>query len=94
MTKPGTGGGELLIDLDLAGLAALMKAIEAAMAGGRGQLDLGSDGGIKVRSGPSEPYSKLIVTFARPADPPDENWRSRRPEPEPEPRLPILVLQD
>ena len=94
MTKPTTGGGELFIDLDIAGLAALMKAIEAAMAVGRGHLTLPSDGGMTVRSGSPDPFSKVIVTFARPADPPDDIWRSGRPHPEPEPRLPMLAVQD
>ncbi|MGA9581410.1 MAG: hypothetical protein WBR13_05515 [Allosphingosinicella sp.] len=94
MTKPGNGGGELFIDLDIAGLAALMKAIEAAMAEGRGQLTLRSGGGMVVSSGCADRFAKVTVTFAGPADPPDDNWRSSRPDPEPEPRQPVLALQD
>jgi hypothetical protein len=95
MTKPATGDGELLIHLDVAGLAALMKAIEAAMADGRGQLTLRTGGGMIVsRSGSGNRFGQVIVTFADPADPPDDSWRSGRPEPEPEPRLPVLACQD
>jgi hypothetical protein len=94
MTKPATGDGELFIHLDIAGLAALMKAIEAAMADGRGQLALRSGGGMVVSGGGSGRFAKVTVTFAGPADPPDDAWRSGQPDPEPEPRLPVLALQD
>lgn len=94
MTKPATGDGELFIHLDVSGLAALMKAIEAAMADGRGQLTLRSGGGLAVSSKDSDRFAKVTVTFAGPADPPDDAWRSGRPDPEPEPRLPVLALQD
>lgn len=94
MTKPGNGGGELFIDLDIAGLAALMKAIEAAMAEGRGHLTLRSGDGMVVSSDCSDRFAKVTVTFAGPADRPDGSWRSGRPEPEPEPRRPALALQD
>lgn len=95
MTKPGSGGDALLIHLDVAGLAALMKAVEAAMTDGRGQLTLSGGGGmIASRSGSAERFGKVVVTFAGPADPPDDGWRAGRPDPEPEPRLPVLALQD
>lgn len=68
MAKPTDGGGELFIELDIAGLAALMKTIEAAMAGGQGRMALHGDGGMSVRSGASTPYSEVIVTFAGPSD--------------------------
>jgi len=94
MTKPASGGDELLIHLDVAGLAALMKAVEAAMTDGRGQLTLRGGGGmIASRSGSTDRFGKVVVTFAGPADPPEDNWRSGRPDPEPEPRLPALALQ-
>jgi hypothetical protein len=93
MTKPATGDGELFIHLDVGGLAALMKAIEAAMTDGRGQLSL-RGGGMVVSSGGSSRFAKVTVTFAGPADPPDDAWRSGRPDPEPEPRLPVLALQN
>jgi hypothetical protein len=94
MTKPATGSGELLIHLDVAGLAALMKTIEAAMTDGRGQLTLRSGSGMVVRSNAPDPFNTVTVTFAGPADPLDDSWRSGRPDPEPEPRLPVLALQD
>ncbi len=94
MTKPGNGGGELFIDLDIAGLAALMKAIEAAIADGRGHLTLSGGGGMIVSSGYADRFAKVTVTFAGPADPPDDFRRSGRPDPEPEPRLPALALRD
>ncbi len=93
MTKSSTGDGELFIHLDVAGLAALMKAIEAAMTDGPGQLALRSGGGMVVSDGGSDRFTRLTVTFAGPADPPDDAWRSGRPDPEPEPLLPVLALQ-
>lgn len=93
MTKPATG--KLLIHLDVDGLAALMKAIEAAMTDGRGHLSLHGASGMAVSaSGSHERFDAVTVTFAGPADPPDDSWRTGRPDPEPEPRLPALVLQD
>lgn len=95
MTKPGTVGDELLIHLDVAGLAALMKAVEVAMTDGRGRLSLSGASGITVcRRDSSERFGQLTVTFAGPADPPDDSWRSGRPDPQPEPRLPVDALQD
>jgi hypothetical protein len=55
---------ELFIHLDLAGLAALMKAVEAAIATGRGPLKLGS-GGIKV-SGGAASFARVTLTFSDP----------------------------
>ena len=95
MTRPATGNSELLIHLDVAGLAALMKAVETAMTDGRGHLSLhGSSGMVVSAGGAPERFDEVTVTFAGPADPPDDAWRSGRPDPEPEPRLPALVLQD
>lgn len=53
---------ELLIHLDLDGLLALMKAAEAAIATGRGRLELGS-GGIAVTGG-SVSFSRVTLTFS------------------------------
>lgn len=95
MTKSGTGGGELLIHLDVTGLAALMKALETAMIDGSGQLILRGGSGISVsRRDSPDRFGRATVTFAGPADPPDDCWRSGRPDPQPEPRLPVLALQD
>jgi hypothetical protein len=58
---------ELFIHLDLAGLAALMKATEAAMATGRGRLELGTGSkGIAVRTGTAS-FGKVTLTFSDPA---------------------------
>jgi hypothetical protein len=95
MTKPREGDGQLLIHLDVEGLAALMKTVEAAMTDGRGQLALRGGGGmIASRSGSTDRFGKVVVTFAGPADPPDDSWRAGRPDPQPEPRRPALALQD
>jgi hypothetical protein len=57
-------GEELFIHLDLDGLRALMKATEAAIATGRGRLELGSGfGGITVSSG-AAPFAKVTLTFS------------------------------
>jgi hypothetical protein len=95
MTKPATGNGELLIHLDVGGLAALMKAVETAMTDGRGELMLrGGREMVVAAAGSAERFGKVTVTFAGPADPPDDAWRTGSPDPEPEPRLPVLALQD
>ena len=54
---------ELVIHLDLDGLLALMKATEAAIATGRGRLELRpGSGGISAGVG-SVPFAKLTLTF-------------------------------
>jgi hypothetical protein len=55
---------ELFIHLDLDGLLALMKAAEAAIATGRGRLELGS-GGITVGAGIA-PFARVTLTFSDP----------------------------
>jgi hypothetical protein len=58
---------ELFIHLDLAGLAALMKAAETAMVTGRGRLELGTGAcGIAVRTGTAS-FAKVTLTFSDPA---------------------------
>ncbi|MGZ8284462.1 MAG: hypothetical protein ACXW27_02740 [Allosphingosinicella sp.] len=67
-----TAGGasaeaELFIHLDLEGLAALLRAIEAAMSTGRGQLT----SPVCVGGGAADGFGKVTVTFAdrtRPSD--------------------------
>jgi hypothetical protein len=87
MRETAIGESELLIHLDTAGLAALLKAVEAAMVDGQGHLTLGNGGGVIARSrGPSNRFDKVTVTFADSAGPRDDSWRIRRPDPEPEPR--------
>lgn len=56
---------ELFIHLDLAGLAALMKGAEAAIATGRGRIELGS-GGIAV-SGSAASFASVTLTFTDPS---------------------------
>ena len=95
MTETGIGASELFIHLDTGGLAALLKAVEAAMVDGQGHLALRSDGGMIARSSrPSSRFDRLTVVFADSAGPPDDAWRTRNPDPEPEPRAPVLALQD
>jgi hypothetical protein len=69
-TKPNPPGGddELFIHLDLDGLAALLRAVEAALATGRGYLTCESAGGrgIAVSSGSSKAFDLVTVTFSRP----------------------------
>ncbi|HEU0100495.1 MAG TPA: hypothetical protein VFQ67_17175 [Allosphingosinicella sp.] len=59
---------ELFIHLDLDGLAALLRAVEAALATGRGHVTSESAGGkgVAVRSGSSHDFERITVTFARP----------------------------
>jgi hypothetical protein len=65
---PPGGGGELFIHLDLDGLAALLRAVEAALATGRGHLTCESAGGrgIFVSSRSSQDFDLVTVTFSRP----------------------------
>jgi hypothetical protein len=53
---------ELIMHLDLDGLLALMKAAEAAIATGRGRIEL-SSGGIVVGSGTST-FARMTLTFS------------------------------
>ncbi|MEO7177966.1 MAG: hypothetical protein ABIW83_03910 [Allosphingosinicella sp.] len=67
--EPGPPGGEeLVIHLDLDGLAALLRAVEAALATGRGHLTCESAGGrgISATSGSSQAFDLVTVTFDRP----------------------------
>jgi len=83
-------GPELFIHLDVHGLAALLKAIEAAMVDGSGHLTLSSGTGMTVSSDGSNRFATATVTYI---DTPDD-WRTRRPDPHPLPRTPALELQD
>ena len=68
--KPNPPGSdsELFIRIDLDGLAALLRAVEAALATGRGHLTCESAGGrgIAVSSGSSNDFDLVTVTFSRP----------------------------
>lgn len=61
---------ELFLHLDLDGLAALLRAVEAALATGRGHVTSESAGGkgVAVSSG-SRAFDRVTVTFARPRSP-------------------------
>ncbi|HEX8238821.1 MAG TPA: hypothetical protein VF574_03670 [Allosphingosinicella sp.] len=68
--RPGApdGDDELFIHLDLDGLAALLRAVEAALATGRGHLTSESAGGrgIAVSTGSSRAFDQVTITFSRP----------------------------
>lgn len=59
---------ELFIHLDLDGLAALLRAVEAALATGRGHVTTEAAGGkgVSASSGASREFERVTVTFARP----------------------------
>ena len=61
------GDDELFIHLDLDGLAALLRAVEAALATGSGHVTSESAGGkgVCVSSG-SRAFDRVTVTFTRP----------------------------
>ena len=62
------GDDELFIHLDLDGLAALLRAVEAALATGRGHVTSESAGGkgVSVTSGSKRAFDRVTVTFTRP----------------------------
>jgi hypothetical protein len=62
MTDKMVSDDEFVIHLDLAGLSALMKAAEAAMATGRGRIEPGC-GVSAVRSG-SASFAGVTLTFS------------------------------
>lgn len=65
---PPRGEDELFVHIDLDGLAALLRAVETALATGRGHLTCESAGGcgISVSSGASQAFGQVTVTFNRP----------------------------
>ncbi len=66
--NPPGGDDELFVHLDLDGLAALLRAVESALATGRGHLTCESAGGrgISVSSGSSQTFDQVTVSFSRP----------------------------
>ena len=62
------GDDELFIHLDLDGLAALLRAVEAALATGRGHVtsDCAGGTGVAVSSGSKRAFDRVTVTFTRP----------------------------
>ena len=83
-----TAADELHVRLDIAGLAALMKTIEAAMAGGRGELRLGWSGVVVTGGGPTDGFRSLTVTYTETPGPNDKDERAG-----PVPRAPVLESQ-
>lgn len=94
MTESATGEAELFIHLDIDGLAALMKAVEAAMTDGSGRLCLrGGSGMIVAGGGAPDRFGTVTVTFAdRPGPSDDAGWTGR-PDPERDARVPVLEMQ-
>jgi hypothetical protein len=92
MTKPETEkpapDGEVHIHLNLAGLAALMGTIEAAMVHGRSELRLGWSG-VTVTGGGSDGLRTLKLTWRPDGDDDDEDER----QPDPVPRARVLETQ-
>jgi hypothetical protein len=78
---------ELHIHLNLAGLAALMGTIEAAMVSGRSELRLGWSG-VTITGGGSDGLRTLILTWRPDGDDGDEEL-----EPDPVPRARVLETQ-
>jgi hypothetical protein len=74
-----TAEGELFIHLDLQGLAALLRAIEAAMSTGRGQLTSPGNVGGEIPHG----FGKVTVTFGDKSRPSDDSGPFTLPETEP-----------
>ncbi|HEU0133638.1 MAG TPA: hypothetical protein VFR28_02360, partial [Allosphingosinicella sp.] len=65
-TASGSGAEcELLVHLDLDGLAALLRAVEAAMASGRSELIPAAPGGTQKLGDRGSPdvFGKVTVTF-------------------------------
>ena len=65
---PAAESPELFIHLDVEGLAALLKAIEAAMRTGHGVLSSDSCGphGAILGTGSPHAFAKVTLTFDRP----------------------------
>jgi hypothetical protein len=91
-TRDSASEAELLIHLDTAGLAALLRAVEAAMVQGRGHLVLSSGTGITAGGGSSERFASVTVTFAGASDPSGDRDLPGRPDLPPSPRTPVLEL--
>jgi hypothetical protein len=68
-TESAVGEAELVIHLDIDGCGALLKAMQAALETGRGDLtaQLGDDAG--TMSGGPKAFRKVIVAFAHPLRP-------------------------
>ncbi len=83
-----TAEGELFIHLDLQGLAALLRAVEAAMSTGRGQLTSPAIVDGETQHG----FGKVTVTFGERSRPSDDSGPFTLPDPEPARGLASSVL--
>lgn len=81
---------ELQVHLSLAGLAALMGTIEAAMMRGRAELRLGWSGVTITGGGSADGLRTLTLTWRPDRDDGDEE---REPDPQPLRRTPVLETQ-
>jgi hypothetical protein len=71
-----TAEAELFIHLDIDGLAALLRAIEAAMTTGRGQLSSSAQAG----GGAADGFGKATVIFADRDRPSDDSGPFSQPD--------------
>ncbi|HYG47792.1 MAG TPA: hypothetical protein VD846_07600 [Allosphingosinicella sp.] len=83
---------ELFIHLDMDGLAALLRAVEAAMATGRGHLTPRSGSAVIVGSGGSGAFGRVTVTFAHSAGPSHDRGPISKPTPDPVPRSRVPAM--
>ncbi|HEX9964994.1 MAG TPA: hypothetical protein VGB04_08420 [Allosphingosinicella sp.] len=81
---------EQLIQRDLDGLAALLKAVETAMDDGSAHLTLGMGGGMIVSSGAAQRFVGVTVTFPPDSGPSDDFGWTGRPDPAPQARERVL----
>ena len=86
--KPAPSNDEVHIHHNLAGLAALMGTIEAAMMRGRAELRLGWSG-VTVTGGPAADGLRTLTLTWRPDDDDGDDER----EPDPVPRTRVLETQ-
>lgn len=84
---------ELFIHLDIDGLAALLRAVEAAMSTGRGSLRPRAGSAMIVSSKPPGAFGKVTVTFAQSAGPSDDSDPAGKPTPDPARRSRIPATQ-
>jgi hypothetical protein len=84
---------ELFIHLDLDGLAALLRAVEAAMSTGHGYLKPRSGSATVVSNKSPGAFGKVTVTFAHSAGPWDDRGPVCKPTPDPVPRTRVPALQ-
>jgi hypothetical protein len=84
---------ELFIHLDIDGLAALLRAVEAAMSTGRGSLRPRAGSAMIVSNRPPGAFGKVTVTFAQSAGPSDDGDPAGKPAPDPASRTGVPAMQ-